>query len=199
MNIEKWKTKFKAFFDKEKVLDFDATPGSHIFSKKGIITNLEPKPIKPLGNYILKESSSFWVLFCNYNKNKIDGDIDMKERVRRQIVDNFFEATDKLNQQIQLKKWLDNLLYLPDIQNKQVVKESVDGNSSATPYSKFFQSAIKSNLKEIQQEEEIIFWEPVKKFQALNYKNQDDDQESQQFDVTFNQVGIKQIGENDSL
>lgn len=95
---EKWRKKFKSLFEREKVLDFDATQGSQIFAKKGIITNLEPKAIKHLGYYILHESSSFWVLFCNYNKTKIDGDIDMKEKVRRQIVDNFFEVPAKFNQ-----------------------------------------------------------------------------------------------------
>lgn len=58
---------------------------------------MEPKVLKPLGNYILQESSSFWVLFCNYNKQKIDGDIDIKEKVRRQVVDNFFEVPGKFN------------------------------------------------------------------------------------------------------
>jgi hypothetical protein len=79
-------------------LNFDATEGSHIFAKKGIISSLEPKATKPLGNYVLEEVSAFWILFVNYNRNKIDGEIDNKEKVRRQIVDKFFEKPNKYNQ-----------------------------------------------------------------------------------------------------
>lgn len=100
MDPEKWKKKFKSLFDREKVIDFDQVQGSNLFAKKGAITNFEPKALKPLGSYILTESSSFWVLFCNYTRAKIDGDIDIKERVRRQIVDTFFEVSGKFNQQL---------------------------------------------------------------------------------------------------
>ena len=55
-------------------------------------------------------------------------DIDQKEKVRRQIVDNFFEIDNpsKENQEI-LKKYLDDMLYLPDIieHSKFVFKTSV--------------------------------------------------------------------------
>jgi hypothetical protein len=87
-------------FDREKVLNFDSEHGSYIFAKKGIVTNMEPTVTKPLGNYVLENSSSFWILFAYYNRAKIDSDIDLKEKVRRQIVDNFFECPGKMNQQV---------------------------------------------------------------------------------------------------
>jgi len=153
---DKWRKKFRFLFDREKVINFDEMEGSQIFLRKGIITNLEPKAIKPLGNYVLSECANFWVLFVNFTKAKIDSDIDIKEKVRRQIVERFFE-TGLSKDQALLKKWLDNLLYLPDITT--VPAESV--HSFASPYSRMQQSAIRSNLKEIQQEEEIIFFDQV--------------------------------------
>ena len=96
---DKWKKKFRFLFDREKCINFDATEGSHIFSKKGIVSTLEPKALKPLGVHVLEESSTFWVLFVNYIRSKIDcGEIDNKERVRRQIVDIFFTKAEKYPQ-----------------------------------------------------------------------------------------------------
>jgi hypothetical protein len=88
---DKWRKKFRFLFDREKCLNFDITEGSHIFAKKGIVTNLEPKVVKTLGKFVLEECANFWILFTFYNRNKIDGDIEQKEKVRRQVVDNFFE------------------------------------------------------------------------------------------------------------
>lgn len=45
----KWKQKFKSLFERERAIDFDMPPGSNLFAKRGIISNMEPKPIKPLG------------------------------------------------------------------------------------------------------------------------------------------------------
>ena len=56
------------------------------------MTTLEPKPLKKgFGAEILSESTKFWILFTYYNKHKVV-DIDCKEKVRRQIVDTFFET-----------------------------------------------------------------------------------------------------------
>ena len=115
---DKWRKKFRFLFDREKCLNFDLIDGSSIFAKKGIITTMEPKVTKPLGTYVLEENANFWILFTFYNKSKIDGDIDLKEKVRRQIVDNFFE--NPCTQQAMLKKWLDNILYLPEVCLKPV-------------------------------------------------------------------------------
>lgn len=73
---DKWRKKFRFLFDREKCINFDAQEGSHIFAKKGIITTLEPKSVKPLGQFVLEELPTFWVLFVFYNRAKIDGDID---------------------------------------------------------------------------------------------------------------------------
>lgn len=54
--------------------------------------------------------------------------------------------------------------------------------SSVSAYSKHFESAICSNLREIQQEEEIIFFEPIRRFDA-----------HRPADVTFNGAGSKQV------
>ena len=80
---DKWRKKFRFLFDREKCLNFDLIDGSSIFAKKGIITTMEPKVTKPLGTYVLEENANFWILFTFYNKSKIDGDIDLKEKVRR--------------------------------------------------------------------------------------------------------------------
>ena len=80
--------------DREKIFNFDAIEGSQIFAKKGIMTSLEPKLVKKgfgYGAEILEESTKFWILFTFFNKHKVC-DIDHKEKVRRQIVDNFFEC-----------------------------------------------------------------------------------------------------------
>lgn len=92
----KWRKKFKFLLDREKILNFDAIEGSQIFAKKGIMTTLEPKPLKKgFGQEILQESTKFWILFTYYNKHKVV-DIDCKEKVRRQIVDTFFETQDPI-------------------------------------------------------------------------------------------------------
>ena len=150
---DKWRKKFRFLFDREKCLNFDLVEGSHIFAKKGIVTNLEPKVIKPLGKYVLEDCANFWILFTYYNRNKIDADIEQKEKVRRQVVDNFFETEQKHSQQVLLKKWLDNILYLPDV---CAAPAKVAGMTDATPasastskYSHMFQSHIGSNLREI--------------------------------------------------
>jgi hypothetical protein len=96
----------------------------------------------------MNESEHFWVLFTFYNKPKIENDIDNREKVRRQIVDNLFDKkfSDRDHQKQELlKTWLDNMLYLPDL--------------TVETYSQCFESTIKENLREIQQEEEIIFFD----------------------------------------
>ena len=106
------------------------------------MTTLEPKPLKKgSGQEILLESTKFWILFTYYNKHKVV-DIDCKEKVRRQIVDTFFETQlpIKAAQEV-LKKHLDNLLYLPD-----VVRETISQFESIAP-----------ELNEIQQTEEMEF------------------------------------------
>ena len=61
---EKWRKKFWFMMDREKIFCFDQQEGSQQFSKKGIITSLEPKLVKKaLGEEILKESAHFWILF----------------------------------------------------------------------------------------------------------------------------------------
>tara|TARA_B110000285_G_C15012203_1_gene557070 strand:- start:122 stop:517 length:396 start_codon:yes stop_codon:yes gene_type:complete len=130
VDTEKWKKKFKFLLDREKILSFDSVEGSFIFSRKGIMTTLEPKVLKKgFGDQIMQENTKFWILFTNYNKQKVTGsDVDQKERVRRQIVDNFFEIDNpsKENQEI-LKKYLDDILYLPDIiqHSKFVYKSTI--------------------------------------------------------------------------
>jgi hypothetical protein len=57
------------------------------------------------------------------------------------------------------------MLYLPDVKEKVVEFLELE---SASPCIHEMQSAIHSNLREIQQEEEIIFWEPVHNFQPNN-------------------------------
>jgi hypothetical protein len=45
---------------------------------------LEPKILKKnIGIWLLNENPLFWILFTFYNKNKIDNDIDSKEKIRR--------------------------------------------------------------------------------------------------------------------
>jgi hypothetical protein len=106
------------------------------------MTSLEPKPTKKgFGLDILQESTKFWILFTYFNKHKVI-DIDCKEKVRRQIVDTFFETLSPIKPaQEVLKKHLDNLLYLPD-----VVRETISQFESIAP-----------SLNEIQQTEEIMF------------------------------------------
>ena len=64
---------------------------SYLFAKKGIITKLEPVALNKLGAEMMNENEYFWVLFTFYNKPKIENNIESRERVRRQIVDNLFD------------------------------------------------------------------------------------------------------------
>lgn len=181
MDLDKWRKKFKFVFDREKIIGFDATEGSYIFSKKGIITLFEPKALKPMGATLLQNSASFWVLFAFYVKGKIDSDIEIKEKVRRQIVDTFFECGTKVPQQTQLKMWLDTVLYLPDINDKPATEQKSD-EVSEKQYEKPVQSAIRSNLNEIQQEEEIIFFDDIPIFSPKQPK----EAALMENDITFN-------------
>ena len=83
LDIDKWRMKFKYLFDREKILQFDLNPETNLFSKKGVVTNLEPKALKPLGQHLLQTSGHFWVLFTNYVSVKVQNCIDNKEKVRR--------------------------------------------------------------------------------------------------------------------
>lgn len=80
---------------------------------------MEPKILKKnIGSWFINENPKFWVLFTFYNKSKIENDIDSKEKVRRQIVDIYFEniGIDFSENQKFLKKYLDNILYLPELE-----------------------------------------------------------------------------------
>ena len=190
---DKWRKKFWYMMDREKIFCFDQQETSQQFSKKGIMTSLEPKLVKKaLGEEILKDSAHFWILFVKYNKDKFNTgdasiDIDQKEKIRRQLVDNFFEYnqrprswTEKVQEkQEMLKKYLDDQLYLPDRITKHTMprmlsntpshlhiktegSEIVSGREkeSYSPCKNFemeIQSHIDPTLQEIQQEEEIIF------------------------------------------
>ena len=57
MNVDqdKWKKKFKFLFDREKLLNFDSQESKYLFSKKGIITKLEPVAVKQLGTEIMTQ------------------------------------------------------------------------------------------------------------------------------------------------
>jgi len=80
---DKWKKKFKLFFDREKLINFDLVGSSQLFLKKGIVTNMEPVALKKTGQDIIDENIKFWILFTNYCKQKIMGDIEQREKVRR--------------------------------------------------------------------------------------------------------------------
>lgn len=82
------------------------------------------------------------------------------------------------------------MLYLPEVKNHDQNNDgrSQSAKSSLTPYSKFFQSAIRSNLKEIQQEEEIIFFEPVKKFEGDQPR-----MSLKENDITFNEFQLHRV------
>lgn len=118
-DASRWRNKFKFLFDREKLLQFDQLESSQIFSRKGLISNLEPKPLKPLGKTILDTNAHFWVLFSNYVKPKLDDNIDNREKIRRQIVDNFFNSNFDESSQVLLKKHLDDMLYLPDVLSRE--------------------------------------------------------------------------------
>lgn len=132
-------------------------------------------------------SSKFWVLFANYVRGKLETCIDSKEKVRRQIVEYFFEenlTSDDGKQQSFLKKHLDDLLYLPELNDASAAKDLTEqkkpkasANALCNPFdleptsgvddedmapaAQFGmikrQERIECNLEEIQQEEEIIF------------------------------------------
>ena len=85
------------------------------------MTQLELKAKSEAGEWVLQQSPKFWVLFTNYVQPKIAACIDSREKLRRQIVEAFFE-TDNTHAQTFLKKHLDNLLYLPEICNKQLTQ-----------------------------------------------------------------------------
>jgi hypothetical protein len=75
---------------------------------------LELRSKTEVGQQILEENTVFWVLYSYYVKDKLEKSIDDKEKVRRQIVDYFFQSEDKKAEQSYLKKHLDDLLYLPE-------------------------------------------------------------------------------------
>ena len=91
---------------------------------------MEPTALKPLGQDLLDESIKFWILFGNYCKSKIQGDIEQREKVRRQIVTNFFDDIeydeDVVEEQVTLKKYLDNMLYLPDVVREKEIQRFID-------------------------------------------------------------------------
>jgi len=91
---------------------------------------MEPTALKPLGQDLLDESIKFWILFTNYCKSKIQGDIEQREKVRRQIVTNFFDDIeydeDVVEEQVTLKKYLDNMLYLPDVVKEKEIQRFIN-------------------------------------------------------------------------
>jgi hypothetical protein len=70
-------------------------------------------------------------------------------------------------------------------------------SASASQYSHMFQSHIGSNLREIQQEEEIIFFDDVKAFSGVNNRvsNLNVEEHCAEADVTFTDLKIEQIKE----
>ena len=80
----------------------------------------------------------FWVLFTSYVREQIMDDIDARERVRRQVIEVFFEGG--AYGKTEVKQWLDDLLYLPSESGAPVVREQV-----------------RQGMEEIQNEEEIVF------------------------------------------
>lgn len=145
---ERWRNKFRFLFQRERILSFacDDANKSLIFNKRGLASTLEPKVLRPaLGSWLLQHCATFWILFAEFNRQKIEFDIDAKERVRRQIVDAFWncpaddesclshnvaedanagqegptqQPTDRsrrLESQRLLKQHLDRLLYLPEV------------------------------------------------------------------------------------
>ena len=98
-------------------------------------------------------------------------DIDQKERVRRQIVDNFFEidTPNQENQEI-LKKYLDDMLYLPDVMAAQEKPEP-------------------GIHREIQQEDEIVFQDELYKRPSFATRaSTDGGNKNEVEDVTLNQI-----------
>jgi len=91
---------------------------------------MEPFALKPLGQALMDESIKFWILFTNYCKSKIQGDIEQREKVRRQIVTNFFDDKDfdedVVEEQGILKKYLDNMLYLPDVVKEKEIERFIN-------------------------------------------------------------------------
>lgn len=197
---DKWKKKFKYLFDREKILCFDNQNSSNLFQRKGVITLLEPRPLSQLGQDILMENHHFWVLFTYYNKTKIEFDIDNREKVRRQVVDNLFEdkwhIEDNQKQEI-LKEWLDNMLYLPDLTTKPKERtpdcnKFIDVEMTSEQQSKL-QSTIPQHLREIQQEGEIIDFDDQNWCKKFVFESKDQHEQ----DVTFRQsLGQAKINES---
>lgn len=81
-------------------------------------------------------------------------------------MDTFFVENGKTTPQFLLKKWLDNILYLPEVKKPTTESNEIDATpaSKMSDYSNIMQSNIGSNLREIQQEEEIIFFDDVPAF-----------------------------------
>lgn len=95
---ERWRNKFRFLFQREQVLSFvgEAEKSTLIFNKRGLASSLEPRILRQnVGSWILSQSAVFWILFAEFNLQKIETDIDAKERVRRQIVDAFWNTADE--------------------------------------------------------------------------------------------------------
>ena len=103
----------------QKCICFDLIEAANTFAKSGLVTSLDLKPKSEAGEWLLSQCPKFWVLFANYVQPKIASCIDSKEKVRRQIVEAFFE-TDNSHAQSFLKKHLDNMLYLPEISTTEI-------------------------------------------------------------------------------
>lgn len=83
---ERWRNKFRFLFQREQVLSFagEGEKCSLIFNKRGLASSLEPKVLRQsVGAWLLNQSAVFWILFSEFNRQKIEIDIDAKERVRR--------------------------------------------------------------------------------------------------------------------
>ena len=119
VDTSRWKRKFKTLFDQQKCICFDLIEAANTFTKSGLVTQLELKPKSEAGEWVLQQSPKFWVLFTNYVSPKIAACIDSREKLRRQIVEAFFEV-DNTHAQTFLKKHLDNMLYLPEISSNQL-------------------------------------------------------------------------------
>ena len=83
-------------------------------------------------------SWKFWVLFTSYVREQLESDMDARERVRRQVIEMFFDGD--AGGKTEVKRWLDDLLYLPSDTNTDVVRQEV-----------------RQGMEEMQNEEEIVF------------------------------------------
>ena len=147
MDPERWRKKFRFLFQREQILSFAHEGQSEkiiqVFNRRGLASSLEPLILKPgLGAWLLNQSAVFWILFAQFNRQRIESDIDSKERVRRQIVDAFWNSSEdnieescrsnhvedvqvpeqdqlskekRIGSQRLLKAHLDRLLYLPEV------------------------------------------------------------------------------------